>query len=121
MLDSEMEGDLLKDAAVGGVETDPTGVHTSLKLVDIGQRRSLRVEQVGGNERGIASSQDREVDHIFGRLSMRPVSRQKDEFSDPSESQRERGQEGYNSPNDGKYIYSRHHRDGSLPLSSHWS
>ena len=79
MLDSEMEGDLLKDAAVGGVETDPTGVHTSLKLVDIGQRRSLRVEQVGGNERGIASSQDREVDHIFGGLSMRPVSRQKDE------------------------------------------
>ena len=65
MLDSEMEGDLLKDAAVGGVETDPTGVHASLKLVDIGQRRSLRVEQVGGNERGITSSQDREVDHIL--------------------------------------------------------
>ena len=64
MLDSEMEGDILKDAAVGRVETDPTGVHTSLKLVDIGQRRSLRVEQVGGNERGITSSQDREVDHI---------------------------------------------------------
>ena len=41
MLDSEMEGDILKDAAVGRVETDPTGVHTSLKLVDIGQRRSL--------------------------------------------------------------------------------
>ena len=65
MLDSEMEGDILKDAAVGRVETDPTGVHTSLKLVDIGQRRSLRVEQVGGNERGITSSQDREVDHIL--------------------------------------------------------
>ena len=74
MLDSEMEGDLLKDAAVGGVKTDPTGVYTSLELVDIGQRRSLRVEQVGGNERGIASSQDREVDHIFSELSTRPVS-----------------------------------------------
>jgi hypothetical protein len=61
---------VLKDRRISRVKDDPRRIIASREILLKSESESVRVEQVTGNDRGVASSENVELDHTRWRANL---------------------------------------------------